>query len=77
MTTVANRHLERQARSAVCVYYDYCYYTMQLDRVSEYFCGLSGEAKAGYSTNVCGVGLKTDPYAIPNELWMAEPPNVA
>ena len=51
-------------RSAVCVNYDYCYYTMQLDRVSEYFCGLSGEAKAGYSTKVCGVGLKTDPYAI-------------
>ena len=53
---------------------------MQLDRVSEYFCGLSGEAKAMYSTKVCGVGLKTDPYTIPNELWMAEPdriPNVA
>ena len=73
MTMVANRHLEMQARSAVCVYYDYCYYTMQLDRASEYFCGLSGEAKARYSTKVCGVGLKTDPYAIPNELWMAEP----
>ena len=50
MTTVAN--LERQVQSAVCIYYDYCYYTMQLDRVSEYFCGLFGEAKARYSTKV-------------------------
>ena len=50
MTMVAN--LERQVRSAVCVYYDYCYYTMQLDRVSEYFSGLFGEAKARYSTKV-------------------------
>ena len=80
MMTAANRHLERQARSAVCVHYDYCNYTMQLDQVSEYFCGLPEETKARYSTKICGVGLKTDPYANPNELWMVEPdqiPNVA
>lgn len=42
-------------------------------------CGLSAESKQRYTDKVTGIGLK-DPYAIPSELWQAEPnqvPNVA
>ena len=49
---------------------------MQLERVSEYYGGLSGEAKARYCTKVCGIGLKLDSYVILDELWMEEPDRV-
>ena len=45
---------------------------MQLERVSECYNDLSGEAKARYCTKVCGVGLKLDPYVILDKLWMDE-----
>ena len=47
-----------------------------MERISEHYSELSGEAKARYTAKVCGVGLKTDPYAIPSELWADEPEEV-
>ena len=57
-------------------YYNICYD----GQVSEYYSGLSAESKQRYTDKVTGVGLRKDPYAIPSELWQAEPnhvPNVA
>lgn len=47
-----------------------------MERVSDYFSGLSPESKARYTAKVVGVGLKADPYAIPSEQWVAEPSEV-
>ncbi len=40
--------------------------TVNIELVSEYFDGLSAEAKARYTSKVTGVGLRSDPYAIPS-----------
>ena len=47
-----------------------------MERTSEYFDDLSAEAKARYKQKLAKVGLKDDPYAIPNDLWVEEPPSV-
>ena len=44
-----------------------------MERVSEYFLGLSADTKARYTSKVIAAGLKSDPYAIPNESWVVEP----
>lgn len=44
--------------------------------MSEYYSKLSGEAKARYCAKVCGVGLKTDPYAIASEFWVDDPEKI-
>jgi len=51
-----------------------------MDHESDYYNGLSSVSKARYSAKVTAVGLKDDPYTIPDEQWVAEPsevPNVA
>ena len=47
-----------------------------MEQVSEYFSLLSTEAKARYEQKVAKVGLKTDLYAMPSDLWVEEPPSV-
>ena len=50
-----------------------------MEQISEYYRSLSEESKQRYTNKVTGVGLNEDPYAIPSELWLAEPnqvPNV-
>ena len=47
-----------------------------LQPVSEYFCALSGEAKSRYIAKVTSSGLESDPYAIPDELWVSQPEKV-
>ena len=44
-----------------------------MQRVSDYFTNLSAESKARYSSKVLGVGLRSNPYAIPSESWVGEP----
>ena len=44
-----------------------------MEQVSEYYSWLSAESKQRYTDKVIGVGLRKDPYAIPSELWLAEP----
>ena len=44
-----------------------------MERISEYYSMLSSNSKARYTEKVTGAGLKTDPYAIPNESWTEEP----
>ena len=51
-----------------------------MDRVSEYYLGLSTEAKARYTSKVIGAGLRSDPYTFPKDSWVEEPdeiPNVS
>lgn len=40
-----------------------------MQQVSEYFKGLSADAKARYSMKVASSALSTDPYALPNSSW--------
>lgn len=47
-----------------------------MESVSQYFADLSAEAKARYTAKVKGAGLQKDPYAIPCNLWVAEPDTV-
>jgi len=47
-----------------------------MERTSEYFDDLSAEAKARYRQKLAKVGLKDDPYSIPNDLWVEKPPSV-
>ena len=47
-----------------------------MERVSEYYLDLSADAKARYTAKVTSTGLKSDPYAIPSECWVAEPETV-
>ena len=68
----ANRHFEKQANQLLAVGVLVFVFNMQLERVPEYYGGLSGVAKARYCTKVCGVGLKLGPYVILDELWMEE-----
>ena len=44
-----------------------------MERVSEYFFGLSAVSQARYTAKVANAGLKSDPYAIASECWVAEP----
>ena len=46
---------------------------VMMEQVSEYYSWLSAESKQRYTDKVIGVGLRKDPYAIPSELWLAEP----
>ena len=41
--------------------------------VSEYFCALSDEAKSRYIAKITLSGLESDPYAIPDGLWVSQP----
>ena len=43
-----------------------------MERVSEYYLQLSGDAKTRYCSKVVGAGLNIDPYAIPNESWLVQ-----
>ena len=47
-----------------------------MERVSEYYLGLSADSKARYTSKVVGAGLKSDPYAIPSESWVVEPDTI-
>ena len=47
-----------------------------MEQVSEYFSLLSTEAKLRYEQKVAKVGLKTDPYVMPSDLWVEESPSV-
>ena len=41
-----------------------------MESVSGYFRVLAADSKVRYASKVAGVGLKHDPYAIPNESWV-------
>ena len=43
-----------------------------MERVSEYFLGLSAESQARYTSKVTNTALKSDPYTIASECWVAE-----
>ena len=47
-----------------------------MEQVSEYFNLLSTEAKVRFEEKVAQVGLKTDPYVMPSDLWVEEPPSL-
>ena len=44
-----------------------------LDKLSEYFCDLSGTAKARYQSKILCTGLLIDPYAIADCEWTRHP----
>lgn len=43
-----------------------------MERTSEYVHTLSSESRARYVAKVVESGLKSDPYAIPKDMWLKE-----
>ena len=55
-----------------CVHKHSAINTMEAVSHSEYYSGLSPDAKARYDSKGARCGLSRDPYVIPDESWVSE-----